>query len=228
MEKQKLEFPLDLISFYSAFKEEVYSPKSVLYPSCGFDASPSRVFDNVTFVDSENGNTGCVQELQNFGLLAFKQDIREYSPSQEHDLLILLNPAIPVEWASRHLRQGGYILANNYHGSASQMAQNPEAYALWGTMDLGDEKTRGRSHEVSISRDLTDLFVPVKDSEELKSIRPGTYEFVRRVVNDFVARGIVQSRSGASFEEKWQAYRERMKEGMPHRRVAERYIFTKK
>ena len=113
--KPELEYGKDSILIYTAFKDQVYSPKSVLYPSCGFDASPSRVFDNVTFVDVENGNEGCIEALQRQGLKAIKQDIREYQPTEEHDLLILLNPSIPIEWASQHLKKGGYVLSNNYH-----------------------------------------------------------------------------------------------------------------
>jgi hypothetical protein len=55
-------------------------PNSVLYPSCGFDASPAKVFSNVTFVD-----------------------IEDYTPTQKHDLLILLNPAISSFRATKHL-----------------------------------------------------------------------------------------------------------------------------
>ena len=55
--KPKLEFGENLISFYTAFRNQVYSPKSVLYPSCGFDASPSRVFENVVFVSHKGSRS---------------------------------------------------------------------------------------------------------------------------------------------------------------------------
>jgi len=107
----KLSFSDDLITLYTAFKNQVYNPKSVLNPSCGFDASPAKVFDNVTFVDIAKDNAGCIKKLQEAGFHAIKQDIRDYKPNEEHDLLILINPVIPTEWASRHLKSGGYVLA---------------------------------------------------------------------------------------------------------------------
>src|SRR3989344_4510052 len=107
----------DLIAIYTAFRDHIYSPQSVLYPSCGFDGSPARVFTQVTFVDVENGNEGCIKRLVDVGLHAIKQDIQSYSPTKPHDLLILLNAAIPTAWASKHLISGGFVLTNDYQES---------------------------------------------------------------------------------------------------------------
>ena len=46
-------FADDLIAIYTAFRDQVFNPQSVLYPSCGFDASPAKVFKNTMFVDIE-------------------------------------------------------------------------------------------------------------------------------------------------------------------------------
>ncbi len=62
--ENEIYYSQSLISLYSAFRDEIFNPKSVLYPSCGFDGSPVKVFDKVTFVDLENGNEGCVIGLQ--------------------------------------------------------------------------------------------------------------------------------------------------------------------
>ena len=143
---KQTEYPIyfadDLIAIYTAFKQEIFSSGSVLYPSCGYDASPARVFDKVMFVDKEDGNEGCVSQLQKAGLNAIKQDIREYDPSEKHDLLILLNPAIPVSWATPHLISGGYVIANNYHGSATSLYTNQDEFLLWGTMDFLKKDSR--------------------------------------------------------------------------------------
>lgn len=138
MKKQKLpdvNFSDSLIAIYTAFRDQIYSPKSVLYPSSGFDGSPAKVFDNVTFVDIEDGNEGCVKKLQEAGLHAIKQDIKTYTPKELHDLLILLNPSIRTEWATKHLKSGGYVLANNYHGNASWLNNNPKKFSLLGVID---------------------------------------------------------------------------------------------
>ena len=36
-EEAKIYYAPDLIAIYREFQEKVYDPKSVLYPSCGFD-----------------------------------------------------------------------------------------------------------------------------------------------------------------------------------------------
>src|SRR3989344_4981486 len=195
----KLEFGRDSIAIYTAFRDEVYSPNSVLYPSCGYDASPSIVFRDITFVDSEEGNKGCVKALKKHGLNAIKQDIREYRPEQAHDLLILLNPAVHAKWATKHLSSGGWLIANNYHHTASQ-----------------------------VSTDIGSLFEPVKNMEEFRIFRPNDYEFTLGLIESWTRQGLLHVRKNATLEEKFRAYREEMKEEMPSKRVALMYIFLKK
>lgn len=225
--KLKLEFGRDLIAIYTAFKEQVYTPKSVLYPSCGFDASPTRVFDNVTFVDTEKGNEQCIALLKENGFSAIKQDIRDYHPNEPHDLLILLNPSTPTEWASQHLIQGGYVLANNYHQNASWMHEHPKQFLLFGTADFIEKDRRKLDFRVEISRNLESIFEPVTNEEELKRFRPNYHLFLKKMfrslsvnTQDFNAKG--------SFEEIWTRYREVMHEGMPNKRAPYMYIFVKK
>jgi hypothetical protein len=228
VEEPRIYYGDDLISMYTAFKEQVYNPKSALYPSCGLDASPAKVFDNVTFVDIEDGNNGCIKALRETGLEAYKQDIRDYKPREEHDLLILLNPATPTEWAARHLKSGGYIIANDWHHSATELQSQPELYTLDSTINFLEKDRRKKDYRVTISRNLEGLFEPVKDAEEFKRLRPSDYKFLSSIVNSFAQDGIIPIYPNASFDEKWAAYRESTKEGMPFKRVAERYIFIKK
>ena len=74
--EEPIYFAKDLQAMYTVFRDQIHNPASVLYPSCGFDASPTRVFNNVTFVDKEEGNEGCVAKLQEAGFHALKMDIR--------------------------------------------------------------------------------------------------------------------------------------------------------
>ncbi len=227
-EIQGLSYSDDLIAIYTAFRDQVYRPESVLYPSCAFDASPARVFDSVTFVDIEDGSKGCVRRLQEAGFTAFKQDIKDYTPNSLHDLLILLNPCIPPEWASRHLRPGGYIIANNYHQSATNMVDQPDKYTLWGTIDFVEKDRRKEDYKVSISRDLTDLFTPVSSFEEFRRLRPSAAKFQEGMINSFAESGMIDVDPNASFDDKWTAYRDAMRVRKPSRRVVDRYIFVKK
>jgi len=165
----KLEYYDKLIAIYSAFKEQIYNPKSVLYPSCGFDASPTKVFDNVTFVDIEKGNEGCIEELKEAGFYALKQDIKTYTPKQLHDLVILLNPAIHSEWALQYLRSSGYILSNNYHGNAAWLNNHPKEFNLIGVADCVDgkaiiEKNKDHNLEKTVTLDS------IKESRALEHL----------------------------------------------------------
>ncbi|MBT3814519.1 hypothetical protein HOE37_04030 [Candidatus Woesearchaeota archaeon] len=226
-EEPQIYFSDDLITIYTAFCNQVFNPQSVLYPSCGFDASPVKVFDDVTFVDIEKGSEGCVKKLQEAGFQALKQDIKTYSPQDLHDLLILLNPAIPTEWASRHLKPGGYILANDYHGNASEMYEQPNQFTLWGSIDFVEKDRRKNDNRVVVSRNLEDLFQPMKDAAEFERLKPTEFKFTRDLVLSYVDQGVLRADPNDSFEKKWAAYREVMREGMPDRRVADRYIFVK-
>ncbi len=196
-QEQGLEFSDSLVNMYTAFKDQVYNPKSVLYPSCGFDASPSKVFDNVTFVDIEDGNQGCVKKLQEAGLHAVNQDIREYKPAEKHDLLILENPSIPTEWASRHLKSGGYVLANNYHGNASWMNKHSDEFSLVGLINSVND-------EAKIERNKNGDLGAVLPLESIRESRPLHHlMFIHSLKTGY-------------------------DEGLPFKREAEIYIFTKK
>jgi hypothetical protein len=227
-EELQIYYAPDLLSIYSTFQAQVHKPRHVLYPSCGYDGSPAKVFERVTFVDSEGGNAGCIQALKAAGYDALQSDIRDYSPTEKHDLLILLNPCIPSEWGARHLERGGWIIANNYHGNASQMFREPESYEFWGAIDFVEKDRRKKDYRVEILRDLEGFFVPVADFAELERLRPDHADFTQKIVESFIRREFVKAEPGANFDEKWAAYRATMKEGMPSRRIAERYIFRKK
>lgn len=222
------------IAFYIAFKDQVYSPQSVLYTSCGFDSGPARVFDKVIFVDSEKENSGCIQKLQEEGLSAFNLDIRNYTPTEEHDLLILLNPAIPTEWASRHLKSGGFILANNIYGNASEMYRNPDQFTLYGVINLVEREMNSDKQIAVVSMNLEGLFEPVNDEEELNRLRPEFYAFLQREFTSLAKKS--NFNTDRPFKQLWadygnmivkETYRDMVWENMPSKRTADRYIFIK-
>jgi len=225
--KPELEFGNDLISIYTAFRNKVYYPKSVLYPSCGFDASPSRVFSNVIFVDSENGNKGCIEALQKEGLNAIKQNIRDYIPKQHHDLLILLNPVIYHESATRHLSSGGWIIANDYHHTASDMYKDNN-FLLWGGIDFIEKDGRKEDFRVKISKNIGGFFQPVRDMEEFRKLRPKAYNLIKKIAESLMKQSLLKVDESASLDEMFYEYRKYMEAEMPSKRVADRYIFIKK
>lgn len=216
------------IAIYTAFKEQVHDAKSVLHPSCGFDASPARVFQNVTFVDMENGNEGAIEALRRHGLNALKMDIRDYRPAEEHDLLILLNPAIPTEWASRHITRGGFVLSNNYHGNAAEMWKELSRYEPLGTIDFAEKDRRKGDNKVVVSRNLEGLFEPVSDFEELRRLRPGMHKFIRDAYPHLLKSAGLEP--GDTIEETYRRFQRMMheSEAFPSKRAAEMYVFVKK
>jgi len=216
-----LEYSPHWISACLAFRDQLYNPRSVLYPSCGLDASPSKAFKNITFVDAETGNEGCVDTLRKAGLKAFKQDIREYIPREEHDLLILMNPAIKTEWATRCLMQGSYILSNDYHSNASWMAKKPQDFTLIGSMD--------ERADPKVSLDTSGLFEPVKSLDELRQISPERYEMLRKLVLHQLSFRNRSNSSNLSLENYF-AYCDLLRKDkeLPFKRKAGLYIFKKK
>ena len=112
-----------LIESYQLFKQKIYSPQKVLYPSCDLDASPIRAFPDAE-VDLVDINNLAVSALNRNGINATHSDIRDFSSNQNYDLVILLNPTFSSEWIFPFLGPRGYVLANNWHGNASQLAEN--------------------------------------------------------------------------------------------------------
>lgn len=212
------------IAQYKSFRD-FYNPNSVLYPSCGFDVSPSEVFDNVTYVDLEDGNEGCINALKSKGLNAIKGNIRDYTPKESHDLLILQNPCLYQDgtlWATQHLANEGHIISNNYHGNATFLNKQ-RGFVLIGTLDTTE--TEGE-FEGRFSEDLTDLFVPVKTLDELKERSPENYTFTNMMINSLRRQGIIEQ--GLSQEEAWRQYLEIEGGGIPLRRSASNYIFIRR
>jgi hypothetical protein len=220
-EDSQLEVSRSLIVMYELFEKEILSPNSVLYPSCGYDASPAKVFKNVTFVDAEEGNEGCIEELQKVELKAIKKDIRAYQPEQLHDLLILLNPAILSEWATPYLQQGGFVLSNNYHGNAVQLIKKPQRFKFIGGMDVDDRNI------ANIIRNTELFFNPVKNEKELEEFRPSYYQYLKGYF-ETIALNNPNYNSKRPFEDLWKEYRTLIREGMPSKKTAYLYIFQKK
>lgn len=215
----KPKYPKDLVTIYRVFKEQVYNPKSVLHPCCAYDASPSKVFDNVTYVDIDEAS---MEMFRRFGLKAFGQDIKTYQPTEEYDLVIILNPGVSTESITQHLKQGGYVLSNDYHANATWMHEHPEQFLLWGTIDLITIDVENEKYEAVVSRDLEGLFEPFASEEEMKRLAPERYEFYSSVIKNF--------RFGNTSDERYEGFLDTMKGEMhlPSKRNVSRYIFIKK
>ena len=115
----------DLVAKYSLFKE-VLNPKDdvIYYPCASHDVSPSVAFPDsrVIYVDIDQES---VDALQRGGFEVHNDSALEYDPG-DVDILIMLNPQIPPEIPSSHVVEGGFVLSNNYHGTASLINKDEE------------------------------------------------------------------------------------------------------
>jgi len=215
----------DLIAVYTAFRDQVYAARSVLHPCCEYNASPAKVFDNATFVDLD---AAAMELFKRFGLKAHRHDIREYKPTEEHDLVILLNPEIQTEWATQHLRSGGYVLSNDYHENATWMHEHPEQFTLVGVIDFVEQDRRKNDNRVVVSRDVNGLFVPVKDGEELMRLRPDIYEYLMKSMPFMIK--LEGGKVGDTFEDNYARFAPLMNKptALPAKKVADWYIFMKR
>ncbi len=148
-----------LVDMHRVFVSNVGRPSSVLYPGCGFDFSPSRVYDDIVFVDSEQGNTGCISQLVEKGAKAYKVGISSYCPGQVFDMLFLQNPGFRTADAAVHIGEGALILANDGHKNASEMNAHPESYSFVGSITAG-----------VFSMDHAGLFSPANSLDELTDL----------------------------------------------------------
>ena len=99
-----------LADMYRKFASKYGNPSNVLYPGCGYDASPSEVFPNVVYVDRK---IVYVNALRAKELDARHTTIQDFEPDREFDLLIVMNFHLPDPHPSRLLKRG-YAICNHY------------------------------------------------------------------------------------------------------------------
>lgn len=118
----------DLVAKYSLFRERFKPKADVVYHPCGAnDVSPSVAFadSRVIYVDIDDKS---VEALKKGGFEAHTASALEFDPG-DVDILIMLNPTIPPDVPSSHVVENGFVLSNDYHGTASSLHRN-EQYQL--------------------------------------------------------------------------------------------------
>ncbi|MFT4310006.1 MAG: hypothetical protein ACMXYC_00040 [Candidatus Woesearchaeota archaeon] len=116
----------DLVRQYIFFRDTIYNPRRVFYPSCNADISPLESFldAQVTLMDKD---PQVAQAMRKHSIREFvEHDVLTYVPPSEFDLVIALNPCINSSDLTKYLRQSGYVLANNYHNNASQLLEDED------------------------------------------------------------------------------------------------------
>lgn len=118
----------DLVAKYLLFREKFKPKADVVYHPCGAnDISPSVAFPDsrVIYVDIDDK---FVDALKKCGFEAHTASALEFDPGNV-DILIMLNPTIPPDVPSSHVCENGFVLSNDYHGTASSLHRN-EQYQL--------------------------------------------------------------------------------------------------
>lgn len=138
------------------FQRKYGIPKSVFYPCCGMDTTPVKAFPNSEVILLER-DRDVTEALKRNGIEAICSDIRDYTPREKHDLLIMLNPQISAELATPYLINEGHIICNNYHSTAKELFENPQRYSLNGHFNY-DSGALECSKELNANADRLYLF----------------------------------------------------------------------
>lgn len=153
------EFPTR-VGAYKLFSESFLdqTPEVVYYPCSESDKSPSAAFPDSKVIYADI-NHSAVEALQREGEDARVADAEEFDPGKV-DVLLMLNPGISPDVPASHVVEGGHVLANNYHGTARELYDNPN-YELRGVISGDEEPVLDTDH-------LEDYFTKVSTNEEFK------------------------------------------------------------
>jgi hypothetical protein len=91
-------------------------PKTACYPSCGYDSTPSEVFENVQYFDIDEM---VCEFLRAKGLTVTYTDVLTLE-KQNCDLLILVNPVLTVGEILATFSPR-FVICNNLHETADDL-----------------------------------------------------------------------------------------------------------
>lgn len=113
----------DLVQQYEVFKKFLpANPRRIYHPCSANDISPTYGFpdSHVIYTDKDEKSIHAIQKL---GLDASVADATEFDPGVV-DLVILLNPGISPDVPVSHLVEGGHVLCNDWHSTATDLHNN--------------------------------------------------------------------------------------------------------
>lgn len=148
-----------------------YEITRVIYPGCYIHISPSFIFPNVAYIDSDKNAIKFFQSKELFELVHERKEYNEDPKISFHgvdyknlikefhhhfDLLISQYAGFISHVCKDYLRIGGYLLVNNSHGDAG-LASIDGDYRLISTV----HKTRGKYRLSQTS--LEKYFIPKRN-----------------------------------------------------------------
>lgn len=153
----------DLVAKYSLFREKLNPKADLVYHPCGAnDVSPSIAFPNsrVVYVDIDEKS---VDALKRGGFEAHTASALEFDPGNV-DILILLNPQIPPNIPASHVVKNGFILSNDYHGTASTLHHSSDQYQIRAMV-----RTLRGGELILDTKNLEDYWKEIDTEEEFKN-----------------------------------------------------------
>ncbi len=152
---------------YAAFAEQFGTPKSVLYPFCGVDVTPSNVFPNVTYVDH---SPEAVKTLTGLGKSVVAGDIFTYSPKERHDVLVLrgsteLQPS-ELEEILKLVNKGGFVIVGPGSAWVPSLRWLRDHHRIVGTVEVGE------GGKATLSKDLSRLLTYYESWSEMNREDP--------------------------------------------------------
>ncbi len=145
--------------------ESKFKIKNVLYPGSYVQVSPSKVFDNVTYIDSDKKAIKFFKAIETkelFGnkyLFIGKDYNNDLKLNVQYDLIISLYAGFVKDNNIKYLKKGGIIIANNSHNDAINMRINTEVKLIGVILD-----------KKIISTNL-DKYLIVKDNNKLNEFK---------------------------------------------------------
>ncbi len=114
----------------------------ITYHGSAADASLSSVFgDKVVHIDPDSAS---MEALKREGLIAetktFEEYLEQLPPNTQIDLLFLYNSTSVDDTALARVRQGGIVMANNWHGYADEMMKK-DGFELLAVIEDGTNRT---------------------------------------------------------------------------------------
>lgn len=128
LESLKENYVSDKLSFFSNILSSV---KTVFYPCCGFDKTPSYFFDNVIYFDK---NIKACEFLKEHNLNVSCLDVTNFR-NKECDLLLLFNHSVSLDLLLKSFSPS-YVLCNNLHNTADDLMNNNQFVLLNSYLDV--------------------------------------------------------------------------------------------
>lgn len=150
----------DLVEKYSLFADYFKPNANVVYHPCGSnDVSPSAAFPGSRVIYADIADDP-MQALRAAGFEAHTASALEYDPGPV-DILVMLNPQISPKIPASHVKHGGYVLCNDYHGTARTLRNDSEFEFVGVVLQEGTKK-------VVDTHQLEDYWKEIETEEEFR------------------------------------------------------------